>query len=48
MLTGLIRPDSGEAKFFNYNILDNNDMFKLRKISGICPQQGKQKKLNLF
>lgn len=40
MLTGLIKPDSGEAKFFNYNILDNDDMFELRKISGICPQQG--------
>ena len=39
MLTGLVKPDSGTANFFNYNILNSNDMFELRKISGICPQQ---------
>jgi ABC-type branched-subunit amino acid transport system ATPase component len=40
ILTGLIKPDQGTALFFKYNVLDTNDLFKLREISGICPQQG--------
>nr|QUF59433.1 ATP-binding cassette transporter Abca5 [Brachionus angularis] len=39
ILTGLIKPDSGIARFYNYDVLSNDDLFQIRKLSGICPQQ---------
>nr|QNH67864.1 ATP-binding cassette transporter subfamily A member 5 [Brachionus rotundiformis] len=39
ILTGLLKPDSGTAKFYDYNILSDNDLPKIRKMSGVCLQQ---------
>ncbi|KAH8952939.1 hypothetical protein BDL97_09G111100 [Sphagnum fallax] len=37
MLTGLIRPTSGDAKIWGHSIQDN--MQNIRRIIGVCPQQ---------
>ncbi|RNA41260.1 ATP-binding cassette sub-family A member 5-like isoform X1 [Brachionus plicatilis] len=39
ILTGLIKPDDGTASFFDYDILSDRDLYYVRKMSGVCPQQ---------
>nr|APD26543.1 ATP-binding cassette transporter subfamily A member 5 X2 protein [Brachionus koreanus] len=39
ILTGLLTPDSGTARFFNFDILSDRDLNDIRKMSGVCLQQ---------
>jgi ATP-binding cassette subfamily A (ABC1) protein 5 len=39
ILTGIVKANSGSAYFFNYDVFSNNDMSKIRKMCGICPQE---------
>ncbi|XP_045466962.1 cholesterol transporter ABCA5-like [Harmonia axyridis] len=38
ILTGLTSPSSGTAYIFGYDIRDPNDMDKIRRMTGVCPQ----------
>nr|QNH67926.1 ATP-binding cassette transporter subfamily A member 5 X3 [Brachionus plicatilis] len=39
ILTGLIKPDSGSASFYDYNVFSDSDLLHIRKMSGVCLQQ---------
>nr|APD26541.1 ATP-binding cassette transporter subfamily A member 5 X1 protein [Brachionus koreanus] len=39
IVTGLLKPDSGTANFFDLNILSDRDLIDIRKMSGVCLQQ---------
>ncbi|CAF1154224.1 unnamed protein product, partial [Brachionus calyciflorus] len=39
ILTGLLKPNEGSARFFQYNVLSDSDLFHIRKMSGVCLQQ---------